>query len=147
MLLFHVYRRKGAIVSTSELRSLEPGNRRKYLERRAELQAMLDGIIDRGVSTGTFDTPYPGDAGRAIASMCAGVATWYRPEAPLSFHAARPLSLDRRGHRGGPLMGRVEGKVAFITGAARGRAAAMRSAWRRRAPTSSPSTSARPSRA
>ncbi len=91
MLLFHVYRRKGAIVSTSELRSLEPGNRRKYLERRDELQLMLDEIIDRGVSTGVFDTPYPGDAGRAIASMCAGVATWYRPEAPLSFD---PL-LDR----------------------------------------------------
>ena len=91
MLLFHVYRRKGAIVSTSELRSLEPGNRRKYVERRDELQVMLDGIIDRGVSTGTFDTPYPGDAARAIASMCAGVATWYRPEAPLSFD---PL-LDR----------------------------------------------------
>lgn len=91
MLLFHVYRRKGAIVSTSELRSLEPGNRRKYLARRDELQVMLDEIIDRGVSEGVFDTPYPGDAGRAIASMCAGVATWYRPEAPLSFD---PL-LDR----------------------------------------------------
>jgi acetoacetyl-CoA synthetase len=91
MLLFHVYRRKGAIVSTSELRSLEPGNRRKYVERRDELQVMLDEIIDQGVSTGVFDTPYPGDAARAIASMCAGVATWYRPEAPLSFD---PL-LDR----------------------------------------------------
>ena len=56
-----------------------------------ELQVMLDEIIDRGVSSGVFDTPYPGDAGRAIASMCAGVATWYRPEAPLSFD---PL-LDR----------------------------------------------------
>jgi acetoacetyl-CoA synthetase len=91
MLLFHVYRRKGAIVSTSELRSLEPGNRRKYVDRRDELQIMLDEIIERGVSAGTFDTPYPGDAARAIASMCAGVATWYRPEAPLSFD---PL-LDR----------------------------------------------------
>ncbi|QIG44860.1 acetoacetate--CoA ligase [Nocardioides anomalus] len=91
MLLFHVYRRKGAIVSTSELRSLDPGNRRKYVERRDELQAMLDDVIERGVATGVFDTPYPRDAGRAIASLCAGVATWYRPEAPLSFD---PL-LDR----------------------------------------------------
>jgi len=91
MLLFHVYRRKGAIVSTSELRSLEPGNRRKYLDRRDELQALLDQIIERGVESGVFHTPYPSDAGRAIASMCAGVATFYRPEAPLSFD---PL-LDR----------------------------------------------------
>ena len=36
---------------------------------------------------------------------------------------------------------RVEGKVAFITGAAEGRAAATPSGWPKRAPTSSPSTS------
>ena len=39
-------------------------------------------------------------------------------------------------------MGRVDGKVAFITGAARGRVARMRCAWPRRAPTSSRSTCA-----
>ena len=78
-------------MSTSELRSLEPGNRRKYLDRRDELQALLDQIIERGVADGVFHTPYPSDAGRAITSMCAGVATWYRPEAALSFD---PL-LDR----------------------------------------------------
>ena len=42
------------------------------------------------------------------------------------------------------MTGRVAGKVAFITGAARGRAAATRCDWPRRAPTSSPSTSAGP---
>ena len=41
--------------------------------------------------------------------------------------------------------GRVQGKVAFITGAAAGRAAATPSGSPRRAPTSSPSTSARTS--
>ncbi|MGD9959287.1 acetoacetate--CoA ligase [Nocardioides sp.] len=91
MLLFHVYRRKGAIVSTSELRSLQPNNRRVYLDRRDELQAMLDRIIEDGVATGVFRTPYPQDAARAIAALCVGVATWYRPEAPLTFD---PL-LDR----------------------------------------------------
>ena len=40
------------------------------------------------------------------------------------------------------MAGRVEGKVAFITGAARGQGRATRCGWRRRAPTSSPSTSA-----
>ena len=38
------------------------------------------------------------------------------------------------------MSGRLEGKVAFITGAARGRAVATPSGWPRRAPTSSPST-------
>ena len=40
------------------------------------------------------------------------------------------------------MTGRVEGKVAFITGAARGQAARTRCGWRKKAPTSSPSTSA-----
>ena len=40
------------------------------------------------------------------------------------------------------MAGRLEGKVAFITGAARGQGRAMPFAWRRRGPTSSPSTSA-----
>ena len=39
------------------------------------------------------------------------------------------------------MTGRVEGKVAFITGAARGQGRAMRCGWRKRAPTSSPSMS------
>jgi hypothetical protein len=45
---------------------------------------MLDKIILAGVSAGEFDTPYPEDASRAVASMCVGVASWYRADGPLS---------------------------------------------------------------
>jgi acetoacetyl-CoA synthetase len=83
MLLFHMYRRKGAIVSTGEIRSLEPANRKAYIARRDEQQRMLDETIVAGVEAGAFHTPYPADAGRAIASLCVGVANWYRPDGPL----------------------------------------------------------------
>ncbi len=72
------------MVSTSELRSLEPDNRVAYVARRDEQQRMLDKIILAGVESEQFTTPYPADAGRAIASMCVGVANWYRPDGPFS---------------------------------------------------------------
>jgi AcrR family transcriptional regulator len=84
LLRFHMFRQRGAMVSTSELRSLEPGNREKYVARRDEQQRMLDKIILAGVSVGEFDTPYPADASRAVASMCVGVASWYRADGRLS---------------------------------------------------------------
>ncbi|MCW2765451.1 MAG: TetR family transcriptional regulator [Nocardioides sp.] len=83
LLQFHMYRQRGAIVSTSELRSLEPENRVKYVARRDEQQRMLDRIIFAGVESGEFATPYPADASRAIASLCVGVASWYRPDGQL----------------------------------------------------------------
>jgi hypothetical protein len=79
-----MFRKQGAIVSTSELRSLEPDNRAKYVARRDEQQRMLDKIILAGVESGQFTTPYPADASRAIASLCVGVASWYRADGQLS---------------------------------------------------------------
>ena len=84
LLRFHMYRQRGAVVSTSELRSLEPENRVTYVARRDEQQRMLDRIILAGVDSGEFSTPYPADASRAIASLCVGVASWYRPDGQYS---------------------------------------------------------------
>lgn len=83
LLRFHMYRQKGAVVSTSELRSLEPDNRARYVARRDEQQAMILRIVLAGVEAGEFSTPYPADAARAIASLCVGVASWYRPDGQL----------------------------------------------------------------
>ncbi|MEO6512124.1 MAG: TetR/AcrR family transcriptional regulator [Nocardioides sp.] len=84
LLRFHMFRARGAIVSTSELRSLEPENRAAYVARRDEQQRMLDKIILAGVEGQNFTTQYPADASRAIASMCVGVANWYRPDGAFS---------------------------------------------------------------
>jgi hypothetical protein len=48
---------------------------------------MLDRVILDGVGDGTFSTPYPKDASRAIASLCVGVASWYRPDGSLPVDA------------------------------------------------------------
>ncbi|MEV4538677.1 TetR/AcrR family transcriptional regulator [Asanoa sp. NPDC049518] len=87
MLRFHMYRRTGAMVSTAELRSLEPGNRERYVAKRDEQQHMLDEVILAGVEGGDFSTSYPKDASRAIASLCVGVASWYRPDGSLPVEA------------------------------------------------------------
>ncbi len=84
LLRFHMYRRQSAVVSTSELRSLEPGYRERYVAKRDEQQRMLDRVIIDGVTAGEFSTPYPADASRSIASLCVGVASWYRPDGALS---------------------------------------------------------------
>ncbi|MBL7252992.1 TetR/AcrR family transcriptional regulator [Paractinoplanes lichenicola] len=87
LLRFHMYRRTGATVSTAELRSLEPENRERYVAKRDEQQRMLDRVILDGVREGIFSTPYPKDASRAIASLCVGVASWYRPDGSLPVEA------------------------------------------------------------
>jgi len=87
MLRFHMYRRTGAMVSTAELRSLEPDNRERYVGKRDEQQRMLDEVILAGVRDGDFSTSYPKDASRAIASLCVGVASWYRPDGSLPVEA------------------------------------------------------------
>lgn len=83
LLRFHMFRRLGAVVSTSEIRSLEPANRSAYIARRDEQQRMLDEVIVAGVDCGEFVTQFPADASRAIASLCVGVANWYRADGPL----------------------------------------------------------------
>jgi AcrR family transcriptional regulator len=97
LLRFHMYRRAGATVSTGELRSLEPENRQRYVAKRDEQQQMLDQVIIDGVREGVFATAYPKDASRAIASLCVGVASWYRPDGSLSVDAllVRYLAIAR----------------------------------------------------
>lgn len=97
LLRFHMYRRAGAMVSTGELRSLEPDNRTRYVAKRDEQQRMLDQVIIDGVRDEVFTTPYPKDASRAIASLCVGVASWYRPDGSLSVDAllVRYLAIAR----------------------------------------------------
>lgn len=84
MLRFHMFRRRGAMVSTAELRSLEPENRVRYVALRDEQQRMLDKVVLAGVEQGQFVTAFPADASRAIASLCVGVASWYRPDGGLT---------------------------------------------------------------
>ena len=83
LLLFHMNRQKGAVLSANELRKLDPEYRVRYTARREEQQRMLDVVVSDGVASGVFNTPYPVDASRAIASLCLGVASWYHADGEL----------------------------------------------------------------
>ncbi|MDN4175685.1 TetR/AcrR family transcriptional regulator [Nocardioides sp. SOB77] len=83
LLRFHMFRRQQAFVASTEIRSLAPESRRQYVDRRDEQQRMLDRVVVAGADAGVFGTPYPLDAARAVATLCVGVASWYREDGPL----------------------------------------------------------------
>lgn len=84
LLRFHMFRQTEAFVASTELRSLEPENRVRCVARRDELQGLVTDVVEAGRAEGAFTTPYPVDAARAVASLCVGVAAWYRPDGPLA---------------------------------------------------------------
>ncbi|MDF9714951.1 TetR family transcriptional regulator [Nocardioides sp. ChNu-153] len=84
LLRFHMFRTEHAFVATSELRSLTPANREHVVGLRDALQHLLDDVVEEGAADGTFTTPYPKAASRGVATLCLGVASWYRPDGPLS---------------------------------------------------------------
>ncbi len=84
LLRFHMVRRDQAFVASTEMRSMEPAAREAFVALRDEQQRMMDEIVDDGVATGAFTTPFPKDASRAVTTMCVGVASWYRPDGPLT---------------------------------------------------------------
>jgi hypothetical protein len=79
-----MFRREQAFVGTSEIRSLEPANRRDYIALRDRQQRVLDDIVRAAVASGEFRTAYPEDASRAVTTMCVAVATWFRADGPLT---------------------------------------------------------------
>jgi AcrR family transcriptional regulator len=84
LLRYHMVHRREAFVASSELRSLEPEHRAAIVALRDEQQGMLLEAIERGRATGLFDTDAPADAARAVATLCVGVASWYREDGLLS---------------------------------------------------------------
>lgn len=82
--LFHTHRRELAFLGSSEMRGLEPANRRRIAGLRTGIQRLLDAEIAAGLADGTFTTPHARDAGRAIATMCTSLAQWFRADGPRS---------------------------------------------------------------
>lgn len=72
------------LVSTNEVRYLEPDDRAALVAERDTTQGTFEEIVAQGVSSGEFRTPYAGDASRAILSGIGAIASWYRPDGRLS---------------------------------------------------------------
>ena len=80
--LYHTHRRELAFIGASEMRSLEPENRERIAQSRNELQHMLDHEIVDAIAAGELTTRHPGDAGRAISTMCTSLPQWFRLDGP-----------------------------------------------------------------
>ncbi len=103
IVLYMAHRRSLAFLDT-EIRSLEPQNRARYVALRDYLQHMLLDTVEAGRAEGVFTTPIPADAVRAVLVMCQGVANWFRPDGPLTAEEVAErhvlLSLGTVGHPG-----------------------------------------------
>jgi AcrR family transcriptional regulator len=103
-IVLYMAHRQGLAFLDTEIRSLEPGNRARYVALRDYLEHMLLDTVEAGAAQGVFTTPFPADAVRAVLVMCQGVANWYRPEGPLTAEeVARRhvlLGLGTVGYRG-----------------------------------------------
>ena len=90
----------------SEIRSLEPENRTKYIALRDELESQLHRIITDGADQGAFTTPYPVETGRAVLTMCHSIPRWFNPDGPLTpqqlAHRYVTIALSAAGHRPPP---------------------------------------------
>lgn len=103
-IVLYMANRKGLAFLDTEIRSLEPANRARYVALRDYLEHMLLDTVRAGLAQGVFTTPIPEDAVRAVLVMCQGVANWYRPDGPLAPAQIAErhvlLSLGTVGYRG-----------------------------------------------
>lgn len=83
LVLFHAQRRDLAFIAASEIRSLAGQARVEYIAARDRQQRLMDQVVEEGVASGRFATPFAREASRAVITMCTGVAQWYRPGGPL----------------------------------------------------------------
>jgi AcrR family transcriptional regulator len=101
--LFHLQDQRGTLLGTSELRALDEPVRSRHIAKRHRQQRLFDGVVRHGVEVGVFATPIPLQASRAIVVMCTGVASWFRPQGPLSraevVRQYQRLALDMVGAR------------------------------------------------
>ncbi|MEU5979947.1 TetR/AcrR family transcriptional regulator [Streptomyces sp. NPDC047315] len=74
---------KSSIVLT-EGRSLEPEHLERYRKNEERGTRQFRQVIEDGVAEGSFLTPYPEDARRAVIAMCNAISQWYRPDGPVT---------------------------------------------------------------
>lgn len=82
--LYHTHRRDLAFIGASEMRSLVGANRYRITKARNDIQSILNAEIGAAARDGYVATRHPSDAGRAIATMCTGLAQWFRIDGPSS---------------------------------------------------------------
>jgi AcrR family transcriptional regulator/DNA-binding XRE family transcriptional regulator len=82
LVLFHTHRRELGFIGASEMRSLEPAARARVTAARTEQQRMVDDEVLLGCHDGSFRTPRPREAARAVVTMCTALPSWFSPDGP-----------------------------------------------------------------
>lgn len=81
---FHTRHQHEAFVGNREIHALAEPSQSQLLDRRDRYEHTIRGLIETGVERGLFHVPSARLASYAIVDMGIGVATWFRPDGPLS---------------------------------------------------------------
>jgi TetR/AcrR family transcriptional regulator, cholesterol catabolism regulator len=96
-------------VTDTEVRALTGGNRAEIIALRDEYEALVAGVLARGVAAGEFHVTDLGVARLALVEMCNGVALWYRPDGRLSVAELQDRFVELAGRLAGSrIVGRDE---------------------------------------
>lgn len=93
-LTYHVSRKREIYIANSELRSLEPENRRRAVELRHKYEGRLIGILEDLADRSHFRLREPRLTAYAILAMLTGVAAWYRADGRLPLKTLIELHTD-----------------------------------------------------
>jgi AcrR family transcriptional regulator/DNA-binding XRE family transcriptional regulator len=84
VVLHHVHRQRLAFIGGSEMRGLAAEDRLRHIGLRDRQQHMVDDEMTAAVEAGLVTIDDPGTTARALVTMCTAVASWYRPDGPMS---------------------------------------------------------------
>lgn len=76
-LTYHIERKREVFIGSSELRSLDPKNRKKIVALRRAYEERLCDILERGTEKRLFKIDYIPVSAYAILAMLTGICTWY----------------------------------------------------------------------
>ncbi|MDL4821468.1 TetR/AcrR family transcriptional regulator [Actinomadura opuntiae] len=82
--LVHTELRREAVLGVGEMHSIEERERALLIGKRDEHERLFHRVVDDGVASGAFGTPYPAEAVRGILTMATGVSVWFREDGPLA---------------------------------------------------------------
>jgi AcrR family transcriptional regulator len=110
---YHARHPREVRVGNRDLSALEPANRERLIGLRRRYARSWQALLQRGADEGRFDLPDPRLASYALLEMGIGVATWFRPDGP--------LSEDVVAYHYGDMALRLAGAVPSLSPAAAGR--------------------------
>lgn len=91
---YHIRRRQEVFIGYSELRSLDPENRRQVVALRAAYEDRLVRVLQGGMDAGVFKRVDAKVAAYAMLTMLTGVCTWFKPDGRLGEQEVIDLHLS-----------------------------------------------------